>query len=131
MSFPFPGLIDSLTRVSLLGMFPYPRLMNATQDTLKECVAALVKGFPVEDIWLLETGKAKECGLNKPINLIVIVSGESEPALVESSASELIQARPEWAEVDVFAFSLSTMTRIPRPLLLKMALTSGRNVYCK
>lgn len=105
--------------------------MNATQDTLKECVAALVTGFPVEDIWLLEAAKAKECGLKKPTNLILVVSDGSEPSVVESSASELIQARPEWGEVEVFVFSLSTMTRIPRPLLLKMALTSGRNIYCK
>ena len=105
--------------------------MNVTQDALKECVAALVAGFRVEDIWLLEAGKAKECLLEKPTNLIVVVSDGSEPAVVEASASKLIQARPDWDEVDVFVFSLSTMTRIPRPLLLKMALTSGRNIYCK
>ena len=105
--------------------------MNVAQDYLGECVAALVKGFPVEDIWLLEAGTARECALEKPVNLIVIVPDESEAHIVESAAIELIRQRPEWNGIDVFAFPLSTVTRVPRPLLVKMALTSGRNIYCK
>ena len=105
--------------------------MNVAQDRLDECVAALVGGFPVEDIWLLEAGAAKECALEKPANLIVIVPDTSEPHVVESAASELIRQRPEWNAMDVFVFPLSAVTRIPRPLLVKMALTSGRNLYCR
>jgi hypothetical protein len=105
--------------------------MNVAQDFLDGCVTALVKGFPVEDIWLLEAGTAKECALEKPVNLIVIVPDESEAHVVEGAATELIRKRPEWSGIDVFAFPLSAITRIPRPLLVKMALTGGRNIYCK
>jgi hypothetical protein len=96
-----------------------------------DCVAALVKAFPVEDVWLLEAGAAKECELASPINLIVIVPDEAEAHTIEKAALEMIRKRSEWNAIDVFAFPLSAITRIPRPLLVKMALTSGRNIYCK
>lgn len=105
--------------------------MNTTQEIPGECVAALVKAFPIEDVWLLEAGAAKECELTSPINLIVIVPDGSEAHTIESAALEMIRKRPDWSGIDVFAFPLSAITRIPRPLLVKMALTSGRNIYCK
>jgi hypothetical protein len=105
--------------------------MATMQDLADDCVAALVKAFPVEDVWLLEAKAAKECELDSPVNLIVIVPDDSEAHLIESAAVEMIRKRPEWTEIDVFAFPLSVITRIPRPLLVKMALTSGRNIYSK
>jgi len=105
--------------------------MNTMQDLADECVAALVKAFPIEDVWLLEAGAAKECELDSPINLIVIVPDGSEAHIIESAAVEMVRKRPEWSEIDVFAFPLSVITRIPRPLLVKMVLTSGRNIYSK
>ena len=105
--------------------------MNTMQDLTGDCVAALVETFPIEDVWLLEARAAKECELDSPINLIVIVTDDSEAHVIESAAIEMIRKRPEWSEIDVFAFPLSVITRTPRPLLVKMALTSGRNVYCK
>jgi hypothetical protein len=104
--------------------------MNTTQDVAEDCVAALAKAFPLEDVWLLEAKAANECELDSPINLIVIVPDDSEAHLIESAAVEMIRKKPEWSEIDVFAFPLSVITRTPRPLLVKMALTSGRNVYC-
>jgi hypothetical protein len=101
------------------------------QDLADDCVAALVKAFPIEDVWLLEAKAAKECELDSPVNLIVIVPDDSEAHVIESAAVELVRKRPEWIEIDVFAFPLSVITRIPRPLVVKMALTSGRNIYCK
>ena len=79
----------------------------------------------------LKRRAAKECELDSPINLIVIVPDDSEAHVIESAAVEMIRKRPEWSEIDVFAFPLSVITRIPRPLVVKMALTSGRNIYCK
>jgi hypothetical protein len=105
--------------------------MNAMQDVVDDCVATLVKTFPIEDVWLLEANSAKECELDSPVNLIVIVPDESEAHVIERAAVELVRKRPEWNEIDVFAFPLSAITRIPRPLLVKMALTGGRNIYCK
>jgi hypothetical protein len=105
--------------------------MNTMQDIVDDCVAALVKAFPIEDVWLLEANSAKECELESPVNLIVIVPDESEAHVIERAAVELVRKRPEWSEIDVFAFPLSVITRIPRPLLVKMALTGGRNIYCK
>ena len=105
--------------------------MSSAQDVVDDCVAALVKAFPIEDIWLLEANAAKECELDSPINLIVVVPDESEAHVIERAAVEMVRGRPEWNEIGVFAFPLSVITRIPRPLLVKMALTGGRNIYCK
>jgi hypothetical protein len=105
--------------------------MNTVQDLVSNCVAALVESFPIEDIWMLEAKAAKECGLESPVNLIVIVPDESQADSIEKAAIEMVRKRPEWSEIDIFAFPLSVITRIPRPLLVKMALSSGRNVYCK
>ncbi len=105
--------------------------MNTVQDLVSNCVAALVEGFPIEDIWMLEAKAAKECGLESPVNLVLIVPDESQADAIEKAAIEMVRKRPEWSEIDIFAFPLSVITRIPRPLLVKMALSSGRNVYCK
>jgi hypothetical protein len=105
--------------------------MNTMQDLADDCVATLAEAFPIEDVWLLEAKTAKECELDSPINLIVIVPDDSEAHVIENAAVEMIRKRPEWSEIDVFAFPLSVITRIPRPLVVKMALTSGRNIYCK
>ena len=105
--------------------------MNTMQDLADDFVASLAAAFPIEDVWLLEAKAAKECELDSPINLIVIVPDDSEAHLIESAAVEMIRKRPEWSEIDVFAFPLSVITRIPRPLVVKMALTSGRNIYSK
>ena len=105
--------------------------MNAIQDMVSDCVTALVRNFPIEDIWLLEAKAAKECELESPTNLIVIVPDDCEAHLIENAAVEMVRKHPEWSEIDIFAFPLAVITRIPRPLLVKMALTSGRNVYCK
>ena len=102
-----------------------------TQANVDECVAVLVAGFPIEDIWLLEPAKAKECHLDKPVNLIVIVTEGSEPHVISTGIEELIRKRPEWSEIELFVFPLSAITRIPRPLLVKMALSAGTNIYSK
>ena len=105
--------------------------MSVTQANVDECVSVLVAGFPIEDIWLLEPAKAKECHLDKPVNLIVIVPEGSEPHVISTRIEELIRKRPEWSEIELFVFPLSAITRIPRPLLVKMALSAGTNIYSK
>ena len=105
--------------------------MSTMRDLADDCVAALVEAFPIEDVWLLEAKAAKECELESPINLFLIVPDVSEAHVIESAALEMVCKRPEWSDIDVFAFPLSVITRIPRPLVVKMALTSGRNIYCK
>jgi hypothetical protein len=103
--------------------------MNTIQDLAGECTKALVAAFPIEDVWLLEANAAKECGLKSPANLILIVRDDSQAHVVERAALEMIRKQPDWNGIDVFGFSLSAITRTPRPLLLKMALSSGRNIY--
>jgi hypothetical protein len=105
--------------------------MTVTQVKLDECVAALVASFPIEDIWLLEPAKAKECHLDKPINLIVIAIEGSEPHVVSSGIEEVIRKRADWSGIDAFVFPISAITRIPRPLLVKIALSAGTNIYSK
>jgi hypothetical protein len=105
--------------------------MSATQINVDECVAALIAGFPIDDIWLLEPARAKECHLDKPINLIVIVTEGSEPHVISAAVEELIRKRADWSGIGVFVFPLSAITRIPRPLLVKMALSAGTNIYSK
>ncbi|HET9523152.1 MAG TPA: hypothetical protein VFO90_02910 [Terrimicrobiaceae bacterium] len=105
--------------------------MNTVPEVVDDCVAALVKAFPIEDVWLLEANSARECELESPVNLVVVVPDESEAHVIERAAVEMVRERPEWNEIDVFVFPLSVITRIPRPLLVKMALTGGRNIYCK
>ena len=56
--------------------------MSVTQANVDECVAALIASFPIEDIWLLEPARAKECHLDKPVNLIAIVIEGSEPHVI-------------------------------------------------
>ena len=56
-------------------------------DFADDCVAALVEAFPIEDVWLLEAKAAKECELDSPINLIVIVSDDSEAHIRRASRS--------------------------------------------
>ena len=105
--------------------------MTTVPDLVSDCIAALVESFPIEDIWMLEAKAAKECELESPLNLVLIVPDDSQAEVIERAAIEMVRKRPEWSDIDVFAFPLSVITRIPRPLLVKMALSSGRNVYCK
>jgi hypothetical protein len=105
--------------------------MSVTPAKLDECVAALVAGFPIEDIWLLEPARAKECLLDKPVNLIVITTEGSEPHVVSTGLEELIRKRTDWSDIDVFVFPFSAIMRIPRPLLVKMALSAGTNLYSR
>ena len=105
--------------------------MSVTQANVDECVAALVAGFPIEDIWLLEPARAKECHLDKSVNLIVIVTEGSEPHLISAAIEGLIRKQADWSGIDVFVFPLSAITRIPRPLLVKMALSAGTNIYSR
>ena len=105
--------------------------MSVTHGKLDECVAALVAGFPIEEIWVLEPAKAKECHLDKPINLIAITTEGSEPHIISTAVEELIRTRSDWSDIDAFVFPVSAIMRTPRPLLVKMALSTGTNVYSK
>jgi hypothetical protein len=104
--------------------------MNATSPLIDDWVAALVEVLPIEDIWLLEQKAARECGLDRAQNLIVAVPDAESSHEVESAARTLLAQRFQDSDLDVFVFPLSTVERIPRPLLVKMALTSGKRIYC-
>lgn len=101
-----------------------------TISPVAKYVEALTSELSLEDIWLLESGSAPECYLEKAHNLILITRGASEPHHVEAEARDLLNKKFPEADVDVFAFPLDAIMRIPRPLLIKMALQSGENVYC-
>ena len=62
----------------------------------------------------------------------MIVPDGPEPDSIAIAALEMIRQRSEWNEIDAFVFPLSAnKTRIQPPVLVKMALSSGRNLYCK
>jgi len=104
--------------------------MNATVPHLDECVTALVKAFPVEDIWLLEREAANECELDAEHNLIVAVPDSQAAHKVEAEVQKLLAQQFAGAGIEAFVFPLSAIDRIPRPLMVKMALTSGERIYC-
>jgi len=101
--------------------------MNATLPSVEDGVNALVKKFPVEDIWLLEAEKVPDAGLEKPLNLIVVLREGAEAHHVEREAGELFEKK--FPDIGVHAFPLKAMFQTPRPLLVKMAFTKGRSVY--
>ncbi len=65
--------------------------MSTMRNLADDCVAALLKAFPIEDVWLLEAKAAKECALQSPINLFLIVPDVSEAHAIESAALEMVR----------------------------------------
>lgn len=98
---------------------------------IADCVAVLTKEFPVEDIWLLEAGQSVEWALEKPRNLLVIVPDDADAHVLNAKAGELLRQRLGETDIDVHVFPQSAIARMPRPLLVKMALTGGRNIYSR
>jgi len=103
--------------------------MTMSTPTIDQCVRALVKDFSVEDIWVLEAAKARECGLSDKLQLVVFVSEGEEPDVIEVQA--LRSMREQFGDVGVHVFSHTAMFQIPRPLLVKMAFSSGRQVFSR
>jgi len=99
--------------------------MNATAPRFEQEVKILKDSFPVEDIWLLEA--QGEDFLEASQNLIVIVPEDAESHLLEKKMQSALGT--DGKSLDVFAFPLSAIERIPRPLMVKMALSRGRNIY--
>ncbi len=100
--------------------------MSATTSFAEE-IKTLTSKFPVEDVWLLEAHG--EDFLDAPLNLIVIVSEKAEAHRLEKDMKSKLSLKP--GEVDLFAFPLSAVERTPRPLMVKMALSRGCNIYRK
>ena len=100
--------------------------MTISLPVVQECVDALKQAFPIEDIWLLESGRAPECRLEKLHNLIVIVPDQAGAHEWEAKARRLLGFAPE---VEVFVLPLTAIMRTPRPLLVKMAFLAGENIY--
>lgn len=101
--------------------------MNAASSPVDDCVRALVKKFPVEDIWLLEADQVPEAGFERPCNLIVVLRDGMEPHDVEREAAVFMGKL--FPGVAIHAFPRKAMFQTPRPLLVKMAFTRGRGVY--
>lgn len=92
-------------------------------------VDVLLQKFPVEDIWFFQADEAKECVLDKPQNLVVIVPDAAGAHVLDQKARELFRRQFGDGDIDVHVFPRSAVERVPRPLLVKMALTSGSNIY--
>lgn len=99
--------------------------MNATASRFEQEIKTLTSQFPIEDIWLLEAHG--EDFLEAPQNLIVIVPENAEAHLLEKEMKTAVGFDGQSA--DLFAFPLSAIERIPRPLMVKMALSRGQNIY--
>ena len=104
--------------------------MNAIVPRVEDCVEVLVKAFPVEDIWLLERNAANACELDAEHNLIVVVPESEAAHKVEAEMQKLLAQEFAGSGIEAFVFPLSAIDRIPRPLMVKMALTSGERIYC-
>ena len=104
--------------------------MKSTEPSVDDYITPLVEAFPVEDIWYLDSRTAKECHLREEINLVVIVPAGREAFKIEEEAVELIRNKFPETPVGIHVFPQSAMFQTPRPLLVKMAFTGGRHVYC-
>lgn len=93
-----------------------------------DCAEALSKKFPVEDIWFFDASAAKECLLDKPLNLVVIVPEAAGAHVLDERARDWLRQQFGENDVDVHVFPRSAIERMPRPLLVKMALTCGENL---
>jgi hypothetical protein len=100
-----------------------------TASHIAQHVATLAAELRVEDIWYFEACKAPECELSKPFHLVLLVNENAEAHKVEERAAELLGG--ECRDISVHAFSQAAMYQMPRPLLLKMALTAGKCVFQK
>lgn len=100
-----------------------------TAPHIAQYVAHLAAGLPVEDIWYFEACKAPECELNKPFHLVLLVNKGEEAYKVEARAAELLGE--DCRDVSVHAFPQQALYQLPRPLLLKMAMTAGKCVFQK
>ena len=104
--------------------------MKSTAPLVGEFVALLVEALPIEDIWYFDSRTAKECCLPEEANLVVIVSPGVECSKIEAQATQLIRKKFPGVPVDIHVFPQSAMFQTPRPLLVKMAFTSGQHMYC-
>jgi hypothetical protein len=100
-----------------------------TAPHIAQHVARLSAELPVEDIWYFEACKAPECELPKPFHLILLVSKGEEADLIEARATVLLGE--DCRDVSVHAFPQAALYQLPRPLLLKMAMTAGKCVFQK
>jgi hypothetical protein len=100
-----------------------------TAPHIAQHVATLAAELPVEDMWYFEACKAPECELSKPFHLVLLVSEGEEAHLVEERATGLLG--DECRDVSVHAFPQAALYQLPRPLLLKMAMTAGKCVFQK
>jgi len=105
--------------------------MQTAPHPVEECVSALATAFPIEDIWLLERDAANECALDGEHNLIIVVPGSQNVAHTEAAVREVLRHQFKNSGIEAYVFPLSAVERIPRPLLVKMALTSGERIYCR
>ena len=83
----------------------------------------------MEDIWLLDSTKARECGLDDKLHLVVLVQNGGEAHLIEEKASKSM--REQFGDIGIHVFPHTVMYQMPRPLLVKMAFSGGRQVYCR
>jgi hypothetical protein len=100
-----------------------------TSPHIAQHVATLAAELPVEDIWYFEASHAVECESGKPFHLVLLVSEGEEAYKVEALAGSLLGE--DCRDVSVHAFPQTALYQLPRPLVLKMAMTAGQCVYQK
>lgn len=94
-------------------------------------VESLTAALPVEDIWLLSRNAARECALEADQNLIILVANDQPADEWEPRARAIVEQSCGPEAPAVFVFPVSAMEQVPRPLLVKMALTAGERIYCR
>lgn len=102
--------------------------MNAIPLQIDECVNALIGAFRVEDIWMLEASAYPDSDLD-PVTLIVIVPQDEAAHEIEAAATTYLRDICGANAPAVAVFNISAIERLPRPLLVKMALSKGIRIH--
>ncbi len=102
-----------------------------TAPHIAQHVATLAAELPVEDIWYFEASHAVECESGKALSPGPHLVSEGE----EAYKIEALRRQPPWRGLPrCLRACLSAeqhFTNLPRPLVLKMAMTAGKCVYQK
>lgn len=93
------------------------------------CVADLTQRFSIEVIWLLNARTTPGCELPKEWNVLIVVGENVDPEVVQDHAEQNLRALALASELGVVVFPPTVLQTMPRPMLIKMAMSSGESLY--
>ena len=102
--------------------------ISSVEEKLSECVEALVRSLPVEEIWLFgsqATGTAQE---DSDIDLLVILPDHHGIERPNLAAIRAISRLRKGIRADVAVFRRAALRQGPLPLLAMEAFGNGRKI---